>query len=99
MATKVDSFVTRATSELTAIRAELERVAGMAQALNNRWVALNKINMPGWAEYNWAGQAFSASELAAALNGLAAPIVEADATSIMNLGTGKAVDKIVRASL
>lgn len=99
MATKVDSFVERAAGELAAIRAELERVAAMAQALNNRWVALGKVNMPGWAEYNWAGQAFSAAELAAALNGLAAPIAEADATAITNLGTGRAVDKIVKASL
>ena len=99
MATKVDTFVTRATSELTAIRTELERVAGMAQALNNRWTALGKTNMTGWAEYNWAGQAFTAAELAAALNGLAQTIVEADGTAITSLGTGKAVDRIVKASL
>lgn len=55
--------------------------------------------MPGWAAYNWDGQAFTATELAAALNGLSAPIVEADATAITSLGTGKAVDKIVKASL
>lgn len=99
MATKVDSFVERAASELAAIRAELERVAGLAQSLSNRWVALGKAQMPGWAEYNWNGQAFTAAELAAALNGLNAPIVEADATAITSLGTGKAVDKIVKASL
>lgn len=98
MATKVDSFVERAASELAAIRAELERVAGMAQALNNRWVALNKINMPGWAEYNWAGQAFSASELAAALNGLAGNFA-ADTTSLTNINVSVPVDRIVKASL
>lgn len=99
MASKVDSFVERAAAELAAIRAECERMAGMAQALNNRWVALGKVNMTGWVDYNWAGQAFTAAELAAALNGLAQPIVEADAMSLVSLGTGKAVDKIVRASL
>lgn len=99
MATKVDTFVEHAAGELAAIRRELETVAGLAQALSNRWTALGKTNMAGWAEYNWAGQPFTAAELAAALNGLAATIDTADAAAVVSLGTGKAVDKIVKASL
>ena len=83
----------------TGLRVGVVTGATMAQALGNRWAALGKTNMPGWAEYNWAGHPYTAAELAAALNGLAAPIVEADATAITNLGTGRAVDKIVKASL
>lgn len=99
MATKVDSFVERAAAELAAIRAELERTAGRAQALSNRWAALGKTTMPGWAEYNWVGQPFTAAELAAALNGLAQVIDSADATSVTNINAAKVVDKIVKASL
>lgn len=98
MATKVDVFVERAAGELAAIRQELERVAGMAQALNNRWTALGKVNMPGWAEYNWTAHPFSATELALALNGLVANF-PVDSTNLTNVNASVPVDRIVKASL
>jgi hypothetical protein len=100
MATKVDTFVELAEDELSAIRADAERLALKAQVLNNRWTALGKITMVGWAEYNWAGKPYTAPELAAALNGLAGTIETASAVNLTNLHTATvAIDRIVKASL
>ena len=100
MASKVDVFVEQAQDELTAIRQQIEAVALRAQVLNNRWSALNKVNMPGWADYNWAAQPFTAAELAAALNGLAMVVETVDGVNLTNIHTAcKAVDRIVKATL
>jgi hypothetical protein len=97
MASKVDTFVELATGELSAIRRQLEQVALDAQKLSNRWAALGRINMPGWAEYPWASQPFSAAELAAALNSLALALPAE--TTLSNIHTVGPADKIVKASL
>lgn len=100
MATKVDTFVELASSELSSIRHKLEQAAIEAQVLANRWQALGKTNMPGWAEYGWASKPFTATELTAALNGLSVVIDTADGVALTNVHTAcKAVDKIVKASL
>lgn len=100
MTTKVDSFVTDSAAELTNIRKRIEEVALDCQVLANRWQALGKTNMPGWAEYNWAGMQFTAAELAAALNGLNVAVATEDAVTLLNIHTAsKAVDRIVKAGL
>lgn len=100
MATKVDSFVTEAAAELTDIRRRIEQVALDAQVLANRWTALGKTNMPGWAEYNWEGMQFRATEMAVALNSLALVVETADAVTLQNMHTAlKPVDRIVKAGL
>lgn len=100
MATKVDVFVELVEDELSLIRAQAEQLALNAQKLNNRWVALGKLTMTGWAEYNWAGKPYTSAELAAALNGLALTIETAAAVNLTNLHTATpAIDRIVKASL
>lgn len=100
MASRVDTFVELAEDELTAIRMLLEQAAGKAQSLSNRWTALGKGNMTGWAEYNWAGKPYTAAELLAALNGLNLTVDTADAVTAATLNTApKFVDRIVKASL
>ncbi|GEM_PF-2695587 len=100
MASKVDTFVTEAAVELTSIRKRIEQVALDAQVLANRWQALGKTNMAGWAEYNWAGMQFTATELAQALNGLSTVVDTADGVSLVNMHTqAKAIDRIVKAGL
>lgn len=98
MASKVDTFVELAEDELSAIRADAERLALRAQVLSNRWAALGKLNMAGWAGYNWDGKPYTAAELAAALNGLAGTIETAAGVNLTNLHT-TALDRIVKASL
>lgn len=98
MANKVDVFVEQAADELTAIRRKLEDAAIAAQVLANRWQALGRVNMAGWAEYGWDAQPFTAAELAAALNGLSNNL-PADTTNLTNIHTSQPVDKIVKAGL
>jgi hypothetical protein len=98
MASKVDTFVEQSKGELTAIWQQLEQAAIRAQVLANRWQSLGKLNMPGWAEYGWASQPFTAAELAAALNGLSVNL-PADTTNLTNIHVAQPVDKIVKASL
>lgn len=100
MTTKVDKFVTEASLELADIRTDFEQVALKAQVLVNRWAALGKTNMDGWAGYNWSGMQFTAAELATALNGLSQVIDTTDGVNLTNVHTAcKAVDKIVKAGL
>lgn len=100
MATKVDVFVELAEDELSAIRSQIEQVALRAQVLNNRWSALGKVAMVGWAEYGWAGKPYTAAELAAALNGLAGTIDTAAGVNLTNIHTAAvALDRITKASL
>ena len=100
MATKVDTFVELAEDELSSIRLDAERLALKAQVLSNRWTALGKINMAGWADYNWAGKPYTAAELVAALGGLTIVVDTADAVTLANLHTAfKGIDRIVKASL
>jgi hypothetical protein len=100
MATKVDTFVTLAESELTQIRQRMEALAADAQALSNRWSALGKLNMTGWTDYTWDNKPYTASELAAALNGLELVVDTADGVKLTNAHTAcKAIDRIVKASL
>lgn len=100
MASKVDTFVTQAAQDLAAIRKQSERLALDAQVLYNKWQALGKTNMAGWAAYTWATQVFTAAELAAALNGLNTVIDAADAVNLTNLHTAtKVIDRIVKAGL
>ena len=100
MASKVDTFVELAEDELSAIRADAERLAARAQSLSNRWAALGKGTMTGWTEYTWANKPYTAAELLAALNGLTLPIETAAGVTLANLHTATpAVDRIVKASL
>jgi len=98
MAGKCDKFVEEAKGELVAIRRKLEDAAIQAQVLANRWQALGRTNMAGWAEYGWASQPFTAAELAAALNGLSNNL-PADTTNLTNIHVSQPVDKIVKAGL
>lgn len=98
MATKADIFVEEATDELSAIRRRIEQVALDCQVLANRWQALGKTNMEGWAGYGFVR--FTAAELAQALNGLTQVVDTADGVTLANMHTqAKALDKIVKAGL
>ena len=99
MATKVDRFVEESEGELQGIKGLLEQVALRAQVLVNRWAALGKQNMAGWAEYTWASKPYTAAELQAALNGLNVAFTDADATNLTNIHTSRPIDKIVKAGL
>lgn len=100
MATKVDTFVELAEDELSDIRQQAERLAARSQTLYNRWNALGKLTMTGWATYNWADKPYTAAELAAALNGLVLVVETADAVTLSNIHTAsKPIDRIVKASL
>jgi hypothetical protein len=98
MASKVDVFVERSEAELASIRQDLEIVSRKAQSLANRWAALGKTTMAGWAEYGWASKPYTAAELAIALNGLSANF-PADSANLTNINTSVPVDRIVKASL
>lgn len=100
MASKVDTFIEQAETEMTQIRQRIQQAALDAQVLANRWAALGKNNMAGWTEYAWGGKPYTEAELRAALNGLSVVVDTADAVSLLNMHTAmRAIDRIVKASL
>ena len=96
MATKVDTFVTSAEAELSAIRQHFEEIERLSRRLNARWVGLGKQNMVGWLEYNWDGKPYTEAELRSPLNALAVDYTF-NAANITVIGG--LVDKILKANL
>jgi len=96
MAEKTDNFVTGALVDLAEMKNQMERLASQAQELTNRWAALNKTNMSGYATYNWETYPFTQVEFTAAMNSL---INDLAGVTLNTINTTGPIDKIVKLGL
>jgi hypothetical protein len=93
MATKIDQFTEQTLADLAQVKRHLEQVAYLSQEINNRWIAMGKLNMPGWGDAAFETRPFTAIEFARALNALDDDLA---GSSLMTLNSVGPIDPLVK---